>query len=108
MIALVYAALKHKLAPGAYLVSDSLFIAGMALLVMGAVNAVHNSGLFDLTRHGFRVYRDLILNRERRTDAQGESGMHAELRKPKKDIRYSIIGGLLCIIASVAAGAASL
>lgn len=108
-IALAHAVLRRKVSPGAaYLVSDSLFVAGMTLIMIGAAYAVHNSGLFDFTRHGFKIYIDLVLNRKRERKAQGESGPDSEPQKRRKGVLSPIVGGLLCLLASVAAGAASL
>jgi hypothetical protein len=108
-IALVYAVLRYRLSPTApYLLSDSLFVAGMTLVTMGAANVVHNSGLFDFTRRGFKIFKDLWAPREKGQNGGSKPGPDTTVKKPMGATLYLIMGGLVFIIASVAAGAASL
>jgi len=99
---------KGRVSVNAYPVSDFLFIAGIALLIMGAAGVVRSSGVFDSTRYSVRLFVDLLLGRPKCPDSSASFADFRESLRGRKDVRFPIAGALVCLLASLAAAAASM
>ncbi len=90
-----------------YMVSDILFFVSMVLLVMGAIGAVSNSGLFDIVGYSSRRVLDLVANKPEETDGTQDFAHYVHRPRKKYDVRLLLIGGFVCLLVSLAAAAGS-
>lgn len=95
--------------PQVFVISDTLFTAGMFLLMTGAAGAVDNTGFFDIVRYGSRCFVDILLNRQGRSSGQPIGfAEFVRRQRDKHDIRLSVAGGMICLLASLAAAGLSI
>lgn len=101
LVLLGFMVARQTLLVSQHIVSDTLFLVGIASLLLGLLVVVRNSRLFDIVDFSFRLFVEVIMNRSKGSTQQVDD--YADYRwqpRPRRDPRVFLGLGSICLFFS--------